>query len=98
MRLGVFMSDYRGGLDIVDRLSADKLGIILVGNGVYHATVKENGKISSLLQKNADFYALVEDLETRGFTADKLDSKVKPVDYNGIVDLIFNDYDKVIWL
>ena len=43
MKLGVFMSDYRTGADVVDRLSADKLGIIFVGNGIYRATLKEGG-------------------------------------------------------
>jgi hypothetical protein len=38
MKLGVFMSDFRGGSDVLDRLSAEKLGIILVGNGIYDAT------------------------------------------------------------
>ncbi|MCI0469275.1 MAG: DsrH/TusB family sulfur relay protein, partial [Nitrospirae bacterium] len=68
MKLGVFLSEFSAGSDILDRLSAEKLGIILVGNGVYHATVKENGKRSALLDKSADFYALAEDLETRGFS------------------------------
>ncbi len=98
MKLGVFFSDFKGGGDVMTRLSADKLGIILVGNGVYHATVKENGKGSPLLEKNAAFYVLTEDLETRGFTVDKVDSRVKAVTYDDIVDLIFNDYEKIIWL
>jgi sulfur relay protein TusB/DsrH len=98
MRLGVFYSDFRGGSDVLSRLTAEKLGIILVGNGVYHATVKENGSASPILNSKADFYVLTEDLETRGFTVDKLPGNVKPVTYDDIVDLIFNDYDKVIWL
>ncbi|HIJ60047.1 MAG TPA: hypothetical protein HPP56_05465 [Nitrospirae bacterium] len=99
MRLGVFYSHLRLGLNILDRLRADKLGIILVGNGVYHGCIKENGKKSPLLEKeNVNFYALIEDFETRGITADKLDSKVKPVSYSDLVDLIFNDYEKIVWI
>lgn len=98
MKLGVFMSDFRTGSDIVERLSAEKLGIIFVGNGVYHATVKENGKASSLLDKSASFYVLTEDLENRGFSSANLDSRVKPVTYSDVVDLIFNDYEKIIWV
>jgi len=60
MKLAVLMSDYRSGIDMIDRLSADSLGIIFVGNGVYHAAVKDGGKTSSLLGKKANFYALVE--------------------------------------
>ena len=98
MKLAVLMSDYRTGSDIVDRLSAEKLGIIFVGNGVYHAAAKEAGKASAILDKKANYYALTEDFETRGFTAAHLDSRVKAVNYGDVVDLIFNDYEKVIWL
>ena len=55
MKLGVFMSDYRTGADVVDRLSADKLGIIFVGNGIYRATLKEGGSADPILQKSATF-------------------------------------------
>ena len=98
MKLGVFLSEYRAGADVLDRLTADKLGIILVGNGVYNAAVKENGKASSVLEKKASFYVLAEDLESRGFTAANVDSRVKVVTYGDVVDLIFNDYEKTIWI
>ena len=98
MKLAVLMSDYRTGSDVIERLSAETLGIILVGNGVYHAAVKEGGKASAMLDKKANFYALIEDFETRGLTAAGLDSRVKAVNYGDVVDLIFNDYEKVVWL
>ena len=98
MKLGVIMSDYRTGSDVIDRLTAEKLGIIFVGNGVYHAAAKEAGKTSSILEKTANLYVLTEDLESRGFTSANLDSRVKAVTYSDVVDLIFNDYEKTIWL
>lgn len=98
MKLGVIMSDFRTGSDIIDRLSAQKPGVIFVGNGVYHATVKENGKSSELLDKPLSFYVLTEDLESRGYTAENLDSRVKTVTYDDVVDQIFNDYEKIIWI
>lgn len=98
MRLGIFLSDFRTGSDIIERLSAEKLGIIFVGNGIYHTTVKEGGQSSPLLEKQASFYVLTEDLESRGFSTANLDSRVKPVSYSDVVDLIFNDYEKIIWL
>ena len=98
MKLGVLLSEYRTGADVLDRLTADKLGVILVGNGVYNAAVKENGKTSSVLEKAATFYVLSEDLESRGFTAADVDSRVKVVTYSDLVDLIFNDYEKTIWI
>jgi sulfur relay protein TusB/DsrH len=99
MKLGVFLSDYRSGTDVLERLSADKLGVIFVGNGVYHAAVKEGGKADPLLQKPATtFYVLTEDLESRGFTAANVPGNVKSVTYSDVVDLIFNDYEKIIWI
>ncbi len=98
MKLAVFVSDYKITVDTLERLKPEKLGIVLVGNGVYHATVKEKGKSSSILNTAADFYVLKEDLETRGCKAESVDSKVKSVTYSDLVDLIFNDYEKTAWL
>ncbi len=98
MKLAVFVSDYRNTVDTLERLKPEKLGIILVGNGVYHATIKEKGNPSPVLETSADFYVLSEDLETRGLSSSKVDSKVKVVNYGDVVDLIFNDYEKTAWL
>ncbi len=98
MNLGIFVSDYKLCVDTLDRIKADKLGIILVLNGVYHAVLKEDGKVSELLSKTPNLYALSEDLATRGFSPDQVDSRVKVVDYSGLVDVIFNDFEKVAWI
>jgi sulfur relay protein TusB/DsrH len=80
-------------------MKADSLGVILVENGIYHAVVKENGKESPVLSKQgATFYALSDDLETRGYTAANVNPKVKLIGYGDIVDLIMNDYEKTAWL
>ncbi len=98
MKLGVFVSDFKLTADTLDRLKADKLGIIFVQNGVYHATTKENGKVSSLLDKTANLYALSEDIQIRGLKETDVDKRVKVVNYGDVVDLIFNEYDKIAWL
>jgi len=98
MKLAVFISDYRNTVNTLEKLKAEKIGIILVGNGVYHAAIKEKGNSSPLLQSSADFYALTEDLETRGLNTSNIDSKVKAVTYGDVVDLVFNDYEKTAWL
>jgi sulfur relay protein TusB/DsrH len=98
MKLGVIMSDFRTGANVLERLRAEKLGVVFVGNGVYHATIKESGKSSPLLEKSMDFYVLSEDLESRGLTSSNLDSRVKPVTYSDLVDIIFNDCEKIIWI
>ncbi|HXY61365.1 MAG TPA: DsrH/TusB family sulfur metabolism protein [Nitrospirota bacterium] len=99
MKLAVFLSDWRRTEDTFERLKADKMGVVFVGNGIYHAVVKENGKDSPVLSKaGANFYVLVDDLETRGYTAANVNPKVKVISYGDIVDLIMNDYEKMAWL
>jgi hypothetical protein len=51
MKLAVFLSDWRRTEDSYERIKADKLGVILVGNGIYHAVMKEGGKDSPVLSK-----------------------------------------------
>ncbi len=97
MKLVVFVNEYKEP-PILDRLKAEKFGIVFVQNGVYHTTLKKDGNSSPLLSKDAELYALSEDLESRGLSADKVDPKVKVINYEGLVDLIFNDYEKIIWL
>jgi sulfur relay protein TusB/DsrH len=98
MNLGVFVSNYTQTTDTLERLTADKLGIILVANGVYHASMKEGGKASSLLEKTSNLFVLSEDLQTRGIKESDVDSRVKVVNYDGVVDIIFNDFEKIAWL
>ncbi len=98
MKLGVLVSDFRNMDSTLSRLKADTLGVILVSNGVYHARVKEGAKPSPILEKSPHLYALAEDLQTRGFAEKDIDSRVKPITYNDLVDLIFNEYEKIIWI
>lgn len=98
MKLGVFVSDFNLTVDTLDRLKAEKLGIILVQNGVYHATTKVSGKASPLLDKTQNLYVLSDDVQIRGLKVEDVDKRVKVVNYSDIVDLMFNDYDKTAWL
>ncbi len=97
MKLGVLVSDFRNMDNTLSRLRADKLGFILVSNGVYHATVKEGGKASPILDLTSDLYVLTEDLQTRGFSEADIDSRVKTITYSDLVDMIFTEYEKTIW-
>ena len=49
MKLGVFVNDYKNTVGTIEKLKAEKLGFIFIQNGVFHATLKENGKPSPLL-------------------------------------------------
>lgn len=98
MKIGVFVSDYALTVDTLDRMPSEKMGIVLVQNGVYHAAVKKDGQTSAVLDKAPEIYALKEDLETRGYTEDAVDSRVKVITYGDMVDLIFNEFSKSAWL
>lgn len=97
MKLGVLVSDFRNMDNTLSRLRADKLGFILVSNGVYHATVKDGGKASPILDLTSDLYVLTEDLQTRGFSETDIDSRVKTITYSDLVDMIFTEYEKTVW-
>jgi sulfur relay protein TusB/DsrH len=98
MRLGVIVSDFRNMDQMLSRLTADKLGLIFVSSGVYHAATKEGGKKSSLLEKSKDLYVLTDDAQSRGLAETGIDSRVKPITYSDLVDVILNDFDKTIWI
>ena len=98
MSLGLFVSDYTLANDTLDRLASDGMGLFLVLNGVYHASIKEGGAASPLLEKTSELYALSEDLKARGIDESTLDSRVKVVDYAGLVDVVFDKFDKLAWL
>jgi len=98
MKIGVFVSDYALTVDTLDRMPSDKIGIVLVQNGVYHAAVKKDGQASAVLDKASQVYALREDLETRGYTEDAVDDRVKVISYGDMVDLIFNEFKQSAWL
>lgn len=98
MKLGVLVSDFRNMDDTLSRLKAEKLGVILVGNGVYHAALKEGGKKSPILEKSSHLYVLSEDLQTRGLSEAEIDGRVKSVTYSDLVDVIFNEYEKIVWI
>ena len=100
MKLAVFVNEYGRSELTLERLKAEKLGVILVGNGIYHAVIKENGQTSSVLAKEEAVYCVLqEDLETRGFSAgDLVDSKVAVVNYDQLADIVMNDFEKLAWL
>lgn len=99
MKLGLFISDFEPDLQTLERLKIEKLGIFLVSDGIYNAFIKTNGAPSKVMEKKgAEYYALRTDFETRGFKEDKILKRVKPVDYDELVDLMMERYEKLAWL
>jgi sulfur relay protein TusB/DsrH len=90
MKLGVFVSEFEQN-EPLDRLKAEKLGIFLVENGIYLGLKPDK-------MEDAEYYLLSEDLKTRGFDLDDVDSRVKVITYPELTDLIMEEYEKLIWL
>lgn len=93
----IFLSSYHSGAEVVETLSGDGVGIVLAGNAVYHAVIKERGRPSPLLSTKARFYILREDLESRGFDVGQVPATIRSVTYDDLVDLMFNDYKKAVF-
>ena len=98
MKLGIFVSDYSQTTDVLERIKADKLGLIFVMNGVYHATLKMDGKPCPLLDKTGGLYVLSDDLKARGIAESEVDKRVKVVSYGDVVDIMMNEYEQLAWL
>ncbi|MBF0488689.1 MAG: sulfurtransferase complex subunit TusB [Nitrospirae bacterium] len=97
-KIGVFLSQHRNSNDTLDRLSKGSFDVVLVQNGVYCAAIKENGQSSPVLGRGTKVYAMSEDLVSRGIEPSQVASNVTVVNFDGLVDLIFNEFTKTIWL
>ncbi|MEW6007473.1 MAG: DsrH/TusB family sulfur metabolism protein [bacterium] len=89
MNLGVFVSEERGD-KILKRLKGE-IAIFLVGNGVYRAVLENFKRIE------AEYFCLIEDLETRGFKKNDVLPYIQPINYDELVDCV-ERYEKLIWL
>ncbi|MBF0456535.1 MAG: sulfurtransferase complex subunit TusB [Nitrospirae bacterium] len=98
MKVGVFLSEHTKSNDTLDRLREGSFDLVLVQNGVYSAAIKENGQKSPVLGRGSKVYALSEDIVSRGIEPSQVDKSVTVVNYDGLVDLIFNEFGKTIWL
>lgn len=95
MGLGAFVCGFEGS-EILQRLTSEGLGIFLVGDGVFRAVMKEDKK-PAIFDNKATFYALVEDVRSRGFSESEVHPKVRLINYREMADLIMNDYEKLAW-
>ncbi len=73
------------------------MGIFLIGDGVFHALEKGVEESSAIFEKDVDYYALSEDILSRGFSKDEVRSGVNLITYDELVDLIMGDYEKLVW-
>jgi sulfur relay protein TusB/DsrH len=95
MGFGAFISGF-DSVDVLARFSGEGLGILLVGDGIYHAIARGERK-SMIFDKGATIYALAEDIRSRGFSESEVQPGVQVISYQDLVDLIMKDYEKLGW-
>ncbi len=79
--------------EIFERLNLEDMRIVLVQDGVYHATIEN----SPIFNKNAKIYVLEEDLIARGIKKEEIKKDIEIINYSKLVDLIMQEFDKIVW-
>ncbi len=93
MAFAIFIHSLNFDREIFDRLEIEDLRIVLVQDGVYHATIED----SPVFKKKAKVYILEEDMVARGIKKEDIKKDVEIVNYSKLVDLIMQEFDKVVW-
>jgi len=86
-----FEKDDIATMDIIAK--DNEKGVLLFEDAVYYATVEK--KRQNLLQKKFSIYVIKEELEARGYENFNADG-IEVIDYEKAVDIIMEEYDKVI--
>jgi tRNA 2-thiouridine synthesizing protein B len=86
----------RNEIENMDIISRDnERCVLLFQDAIYYATT--DAIREQLLQKNYTIYALEDELEARGFESFSK-SGVRIIDYEGAIDLVMENNDKVVSL
>lgn len=73
------------------------MGVCLLQNAVLGGIDKETKmQTEALINLGINFYCLEEDLTMRGFDERDLHPHIQLYDYSDLVDLMMEEYDKVI--
>ncbi|MFW9970570.1 MAG: DsrH/TusB family sulfur metabolism protein [Candidatus Odinarchaeota archaeon] len=77
-----------------------KIGIVLLHNGVIGITTK--GKIpkqmEDLIDLNIPLFAMVPDLKARGITLDYVSEKIRPIEYDDLIDILDATPKIISWM
>ncbi|MFW9820373.1 MAG: sulfurtransferase complex subunit TusB [Candidatus Thorarchaeota archaeon] len=77
-----------------------KLGLALIQDGVIGITTR--GKISSqmeeLLGLGIKVFAIRADMKARGIASEKIHDKIKPIDYDDLIDVIDATPKVISWM
>jgi len=72
------------------------VGILLIQDSTLACWKGAENIISDATEHGITIYAIKEDLEARGIIGDKVNSKIKQVNYDEAISVIMDKYDKVI--
>ena len=77
-----------------------QLGLVLIHDGVIG--INKKGKIPTkmeeLLNMNVTVYAMIPDLEARGIALENIHDKVKPIEYDDLIDLLDITPKTISWM
>lgn len=67
-----------------------QIGLVLIHDGVIG--INKKGKIPEKMQEllgmNIALYAMIPDLQARGISQEQIHDKVKPIEYNNLIDML----------
>ncbi|MFX0040286.1 MAG: DsrH/TusB family sulfur relay protein [Promethearchaeota archaeon] len=77
-----------------------KIGMVLLHDGVIGISTK--GKIpkqmEDLLDLNIPLFAMVPDLKARGITLDYISERIKPIEYEDLIDILDTTPKVISWM
>ena len=80
----------------IETMDKEEAGILLILNGAYLPLFSpDKEKIQEFRQKNIPIYGIVRDFVLRGLE-EKFEELIELVDYNEFIELMMDEYDKVI--
>ncbi len=84
----------------IQQNKGSKIGFVLIHDGVIGVTTDSviPKPINELLNLNISVFAMIPDLKARGISVEKLHSKIKPVEYNELVDILDNAQKVISWM
>ena len=80
----------------IETMYGDEPGILFIHNGAYLPILEpDKNKIQEFIDKKVPLYGIFRDFMLRGIE-DKVENVVEMVDYNEFIELIMEEFDKVI--
>jgi len=80
--------------------NGSKIGLVLIHDGVIG--INKKGKIpkkmEELLNINISVYAMIPDLQARGIALEHIHDKVKPIEYDDLIDYLDETPKIISWM